>query len=62
MEFSQIAEIVGKKGTISVLGLTIEVEVTGHKFSYGRNRWHVKPVAGTGLAWVEDVIIDGQAI
>jgi len=34
---------------------SVEVEILLFKKAYGRTRWLVKPVAGSGEAWVENV-------
>lgn len=46
---------VGTKGFIKASGLLIEVKITDYKFTYGRERWQVTPVAGEGEVWVEKV-------
>ena len=51
-----INEYVGKIGSIKTEnGLTIEVVVVDVKTSWGRTRYQVKPVAGSGECWVEEV-------
>lgn len=54
------ALLLGKKGTIRLGGLTIEVEIQDVKVSYGRNRYLVSPLSGAGEIWVES--IDGVEI
>lgn len=57
-----LAEI-GMKGTIVIQapkGISIEVEVLDFKVSYGQNRWLVKPVAGDGQCWVEQITLYTQ--
>lgn len=44
---------IGKKGSISMDGLSIEVKVVDFKQSYGRDRWLVTPVSGKGQKWIE---------
>jgi hypothetical protein len=51
------AKAVGRKGTITHGELIIEVEIIKHKNVYGRDRYLITPVAGTGEMWVENVII-----
>jgi hypothetical protein len=46
---------VGTKGSIFAGGLKVDVEIVDYKFTYGRDRWQVKPIAGDGLIWVESV-------
>lgn len=48
---------IGKKGSIYLGGLRVQVEVLDVKMSYGSSRWQVKPVAGDGEIWVESVEI-----
>jgi len=46
---------VGKRGQIAVGKLTFEVIVLDYKESYGRRRFLVRPVAGSGDQWAEKV-------
>lgn len=52
-----IEKYVGKKGTIRLGLLTIEVKITDVKEAYGKTRYQVEPVSGSGSAWVEDVTL-----
>lgn len=52
-----IAKYVGKKGTILVGGLTVEVNILDVKVSYGQERYRVSPVTGKGFVWVEKVTL-----
>lgn len=53
---AEAMKTIGKEGTISVAsGLTINVRVLDFKNSYGKDRWLVEPVSGTGKIWVETV-------
>lgn len=52
-----IYKFVGKKGTIFAGGLRVEVEIKDVKNSYGRDRYLVTPVAGSGEVWVESVTV-----
>lgn len=52
-----IYQFVGKKGTIFAGGLRVEVEIKDVKNSYGRDRYLVTPVAGSGEVWVESVSV-----
>jgi hypothetical protein len=36
-------------------GFTIKVKILDYKNSYGRDRWLVTPVEGSGEAWVENI-------
>lgn len=46
---------IGKYTTIRVGTLRVRVEITDYKYTYGRDRWYVKPVAGEGEMWVEKI-------
>lgn len=52
-----LTQYVGKKGTIFIGGLNVEVKVLDIKNSYGRTRYLVTPVKGSGEVWVESVSI-----
>jgi hypothetical protein len=55
MTITELAAKVGTTGTIFVGGLNVAVTVRDVKVSYGRTRWLVEPVAGSGRVWVETV-------
>jgi hypothetical protein len=60
MTYRKKASAIGKRATIQTTlptGLTIEVNVLDYKFSYGNDRWLVRPVAGSGRAWVQKIKI-----
>lgn len=58
MTYKDQAKTIGKKGTIRVgKTLVVDVKILDYKHSYGRDRWLITPVVGTGEAWVEDVKI-----
>jgi hypothetical protein len=44
---------VGEKGMMFAGGFKVEVEIVDYKNSYGRDRWLVKPIAGSGEVWTE---------
>ncbi len=50
--------IIGKKATIRMGGLTVQVKILDYKNSYGNDRWLVTPVAGEDEVWVEQIKID----
>ncbi len=55
--------VIGKLGTIRTgTGLTIDVAILDHKRSYGRDRYEVKPMAGSGKAWVESVVVNETGV
>ena len=49
---------VGEKGTMFTGGFKVEVEIVDYKNSYGRDRWLVKPVAGSGEVWTEQDVTE----
>lgn len=52
---SKMYESIGKTGIILLGGLQINVEILDVKSSYGKTRYQVKPVSGSGNVWVERV-------
>lgn len=52
-----IEKYVGKKGTIVAGGLTIEVNILDVKLAWGKERYEVEPVAGSGKVWVESITL-----
>lgn len=46
---------IGTKAMITFNNLKFEVFIVLFKNSFGRDRWLVKPVAGSGETWVENV-------
>lgn len=58
MSYVENARIIGKTGNIFVGGLSVNVKVVDYKSAYGRDRWLVTPVSGSGRIWVESVTID----
>ena len=54
----EVDKYVGKKATIfSHLSLKIEVKILDYKKAYGKERFLVTPVAGSGEKWVEEVTL-----
>jgi len=47
---------IGKRASIILGGLTVRIEIIDYKYTYGRDRWLVSPIAGDGSVWVEKVI------
>lgn len=45
---------VGKTALLNTQEFQVEVKVTGYKRAYGRDRFIVSPLAGSGSATVED--------
>ncbi len=56
MDYAKIAKVIGSKVTIELGGLKVAVKVLNYKNSYGRDRWKVTPVSGSGEIWVEKLI------
>lgn len=52
-------EKLAKIGTKTIIktewGFYIDVIIKDYKNSYGRDRWLVSPVSGSGEAWVEKI-------
>lgn len=54
-------KLIGKLGTIYAAGLTINVRITDVKVSYGRTRYQVEPISGSGSVWVESIQLANDA-
>lgn len=52
---NEVQQFVGKKGTIITGGLMVEVRITDVKMAWGKLRFEVSPIAGSGSVWVESV-------
>jgi len=52
---NQVASMVGKVGHVFVGGLKVKVFIDDYKFTYGRDRYLVRPVEGSGEIWIEHV-------
>ena len=46
-------KVIGTQRFITFGTITVEVKVLDYKNSWGKDRWLVAPVAGTGETWVE---------
>ena len=55
MKGSEIINYIGKQGWIEFGKLMVDVKILDYKRSYGRDRWLVTPVSGSGQVWVENV-------
>lgn len=53
---------IGKEGTIEEGNFTFRVRILDVKQSYGRTRWLVTPVAGSGEAWTEGIVLQGKSV
>lgn len=57
--YSEGAKIIGKKGSVWAFGdIHVDVKVKDYKQAYGKSRWLVEPLKGSGEAWVETVRVD----
>lgn len=57
MSYKENSKMIGKKATVSVGGLDVAVKILDYKFSYGRDRWLVTPIAGAREIWIETVTL-----
>lgn len=48
---------VGKEAVIRLGGLSVLVKIEDIKVTYGRERFFVTPVSGTGKIWVETIYL-----
>ena len=51
----KVKDFVGKKATITVKGLEVLVKILDYRLDYGKDRYEVTPVAGSGKVWTEKV-------
>ena len=50
-------QYIGKSASVMThWGFSVNVIIKDYKNSYGRDRWFVEPLSGTGGAWVENVV------
>lgn len=49
----ELLDMIGKTGVVPHGDLIFDVTITNVKRSYGKDRYEVTPVAGTGKTWVE---------
>jgi len=55
MNYSEVAKVVGHEAFWSAGGLSIRVKVLDVKFAYGRTRYRIQPIAGSGTTWTEQI-------
>jgi len=60
METAEKMKKLGTIGTIKIDKFLINVHVLNFKTAYGRDRWLVKPVSGSGEVWVENVTFNEE--
>jgi len=51
----KVKDFVGKKAIITVKGLEVLVKILDYRLDYGKDRYEVTPVAGSGKVWTEKV-------
>lgn len=54
---TKFTNLIGAQGSITVGELHIDVRVLDVKQSYGKVRYLIQPVAGSGQQWMEHVTI-----
>ncbi len=52
---TQYSHLIGVQGIITIGSLHIDVRVLDVKQSYGKTRYLVQPIAGSGQQWMEQV-------
>lgn len=59
MSVSQMAKMIGQAGHIHGSGdMVFQVRITDVKTAYGRLRYQITPLVGTGTAWIDaDTIV-----
>lgn len=62
MDYERVAKIIGHRAIIEISSLKIEVEVLNYKQSYGKDRWLVQPVAGSGQIWMENIVMAEEGV
>lgn len=55
-------ENIGKIVAVELSNLIVYVEILNYKTSYGRHRWLVKPVSGSGEVWIQDVDFSKEVV
>ena len=57
MSVKELMTKIGKSGVVKVGGLSVEVTIVDIKTEFGRERYLVTPVKGSGEVWIESVAI-----
>lgn len=55
MSVKDMSERIGQQVMVNLGGLMVECIINDIKNVYGRVRYNISPVAGTGSVWVENV-------
>ena len=53
MTITDLAKLIDKTGTIRVQQMLVNVVIVDVKSSYGRTRYQVRPLSGSGLSWFD---------
>lgn len=53
MSLKDKMNVIGTIRSLLLGGLIVEVKVLDYKVSWGKERWLVSPVSGSGETWVE---------
>ena len=53
LDLKQKRALIGCRAFVTLGTLVFAVDIVDHKFSYGRDRWLVRPATGNGEAWVQ---------
>jgi hypothetical protein len=54
MSVAEMAQVIGKVADLRIESFQIKIRILDVKVSYGNTRYLVKPVAGSGEAWVDE--------
>lgn len=46
---------IGKQGILNINMLSIEINILDYKYEYGRDRFLVSPISGSGKIWTEKI-------
>lgn len=61
MQVREVQALIGKTASIKLDGLWVQVRILDIKYTWGRTRYLITPVAGGGEKWVENVSeIEGE--
>lgn len=52
----ELSKLINKKVQVHIGGLLVDVTITDIKRSYGKTRYLVAPVSGTGNVWTEKIL------
>lgn len=55
MTYKDQEQNIGKEAIVFAGGMRVMVKVLDFKQSYGRERWLITPISGSGEVWVENI-------